>query len=126
MDVYVRLFCVCAVLCVQVTSLRRADPPPKGSYRMCIRLRNWKSAQDPTKGCRAIDRQTDAKGRSVSLAVANLGVTESINGDRAEEIPGAQYKIKKHWKHSALRTGWSGTGSGTGRGALCFLPWCNA
>jgi hypothetical protein len=27
MDVSVRLFCVCAVLCVQVGALRRADPP---------------------------------------------------------------------------------------------------
>jgi hypothetical protein len=27
MDVCVRLFCACAVLCVQVAALRRADPP---------------------------------------------------------------------------------------------------
>jgi hypothetical protein len=36
--------------------LRRADPPSKESYRLCIGLRNWKSGQGPTKGCRAIDR----------------------------------------------------------------------
>jgi hypothetical protein len=29
-DVCVRLFCVCAVLCMQVAALRRADPPPRG------------------------------------------------------------------------------------------------
>jgi hypothetical protein len=29
--------------CVQVAALRRADPPSKGSYRLSIRLRNWKS-----------------------------------------------------------------------------------
>jgi hypothetical protein len=35
--------------------MRRADPLPKRSYRLCIRLGNWKSGQGPTKGCRAID-----------------------------------------------------------------------
>jgi hypothetical protein len=31
------LVCVCAFfcVCVQVEALRRADQPPKGSYRMC-------------------------------------------------------------------------------------------
>jgi hypothetical protein len=33
MDVCVRLFCVCAV-CVQVTALRRAEPPFKKSNRL--------------------------------------------------------------------------------------------
>jgi hypothetical protein len=50
MDNCVRLFCV------QVEALRRADPPSKESYRLCIGLRNWKSGQVPTKGRRAIDR----------------------------------------------------------------------
>jgi hypothetical protein len=40
MDVCVRLFCVCALLCVQVAALRRADPPSKESYRLCKRSRN--------------------------------------------------------------------------------------
>jgi hypothetical protein len=31
MDVYVRLFCVCAVLYVEVAALRLADPPSKES-----------------------------------------------------------------------------------------------
>jgi hypothetical protein len=35
MDVCVRLFCVCAVLCVQVAALRRVDPPYKESYLLC-------------------------------------------------------------------------------------------
>jgi hypothetical protein len=44
MDVSVRLFCVRAVLCVQVAALRGADPPSKESYRLCKRTRNWKAA----------------------------------------------------------------------------------
>jgi hypothetical protein len=45
------ILCFCAVLCVQVAALRRADPPSKK-----FRSRNWKSGQGPKKGCRAIDR----------------------------------------------------------------------
>jgi hypothetical protein len=30
------LFCIC-LFCVQVAALRRADPPSKESYRLCIR-----------------------------------------------------------------------------------------
>jgi hypothetical protein len=56
MDVCLRLFCVCVVLCIG-SFLRRADPPSKESYWLCIGLRNWKSDQGPTKDCRAIDRQ---------------------------------------------------------------------
>jgi hypothetical protein len=41
MDVNVRLFCVCAVLCVQVAALRRADPPSEESYRLCIGSRMY-------------------------------------------------------------------------------------
>jgi hypothetical protein len=33
MDVCVRLFCV------QVVALRRADPPSKGSYRLCKKIK---------------------------------------------------------------------------------------
>jgi hypothetical protein len=36
-------------------ALRRADPPSKESYRLCIGLRNRKYVLDP-KGCRAIER----------------------------------------------------------------------
>jgi hypothetical protein len=56
MNVCVSLFCVCAVLFVQVAALRRADPPSKESYRLCNRSRNWKRGQGPTKGYRVIDR----------------------------------------------------------------------
>jgi hypothetical protein len=41
----VRLFYASAVLFVQVSALRRADPPPKESYRLCKRSRNWKAAK---------------------------------------------------------------------------------
>jgi hypothetical protein len=34
--------------------LRRADPPYKESYRLCIGSRNLKGGQGPRKGCRAI------------------------------------------------------------------------
>jgi hypothetical protein len=56
--------CLCSFIlfmlfCVQIEALRRADPPSKESYRLCIRLRNWKSSEGPTKGCKAIDRQID-------------------------------------------------------------------
>jgi hypothetical protein len=34
------VYSVCAVLCVRVAALRRADPPSKESYRLCMRLRN--------------------------------------------------------------------------------------
>jgi hypothetical protein len=40
-----------------VAALRRTDYSSKDSYRLCIRSRNWKSGQGPTKGCRAIDIQ---------------------------------------------------------------------
>jgi hypothetical protein len=39
MDIRVRVFCV-VLSCVLVAALRRADPPSKESYRMCIGLRN--------------------------------------------------------------------------------------
>jgi hypothetical protein len=44
------------LLCVWVAVSRRANPPSKESYRLCIWLRKWKSDQGPTKGCRAVDR----------------------------------------------------------------------
>jgi hypothetical protein len=54
MDVCVCLFCVCLVLCVG-SGLATGWSPPKWSYRLCKWLRNWKSGQGPTKGCRTID-----------------------------------------------------------------------
>jgi hypothetical protein len=56
-DVDVCIVCIYSVLmlfCVLVEALRRADPTSKESYLLCIGSRNWKSGQDPTKGCRAI------------------------------------------------------------------------
>jgi hypothetical protein len=43
-DVCVRSFCV------RVAASRRADPPPKESYRLCIGLGKVIRAQGPTKG----------------------------------------------------------------------------
>jgi hypothetical protein len=56
MDVCMHLFCVCAVLYVQVAALRRADLPSEESYRLCKKIKKLKSGQGPTKGCRAIDK----------------------------------------------------------------------
>jgi hypothetical protein len=39
---FVCVYSVCVVMCV-----RRADPPSKESYRLCIGSRNWKSGQGP-------------------------------------------------------------------------------
>jgi hypothetical protein len=50
----VRLFCVCVALCLGREALRQADPPSKEYSGLCIRSRDWKSGQSPTKGCRAI------------------------------------------------------------------------
>jgi hypothetical protein len=46
------------MFCVQVAALRRADPPSKESYRLCIGLRNLKSGQGP-KGYTAIERERE-------------------------------------------------------------------
>jgi hypothetical protein len=55
MDVcIVCVYSVFVLFCMQVEALRRADPPSKEFHRICIRLRNWKRGNDPTKGCRAI------------------------------------------------------------------------
>jgi hypothetical protein len=45
MDVCLHLFCVCAVLCVQVAALQWADPPSKESCQLRKRSRNWKVAK---------------------------------------------------------------------------------
>jgi hypothetical protein len=50
------LFILCLCYHVSVAALRRADPPLKEFYRLCIGLRNWKIGQGP-KGCRAIERE---------------------------------------------------------------------
>jgi hypothetical protein len=57
MDVYVRLFCVCVVLCVGSGLATVWSPPAKESYRLCKRWRNSKSGQGPTEGCTAIERE---------------------------------------------------------------------
>jgi hypothetical protein len=52
------VYSVFVLFCVQVAALRRADPPSKGSYPLCIGLRNLKSGQDP-KGCKARERERE-------------------------------------------------------------------
>jgi hypothetical protein len=59
MDVCVRLFYVCIVLLMQVAVLWEADPQSRDSYLLCKKDQETeKTAKvQPTKGCRAIDRQ---------------------------------------------------------------------
>jgi hypothetical protein len=47
-------FSVFVLFCVQVATLRLADPPSKGSYRLCIGSRNVESCQGPTEASRVI------------------------------------------------------------------------
>jgi hypothetical protein len=46
---------VFVLFCVYVAALQRADPPSKGSYRLCMDEENEKAAK-AHKGCRAVDR----------------------------------------------------------------------
>jgi hypothetical protein len=54
LDVCMRLFCVCLVLCAG-SGLRRADPPSNDSYRLCIGLKTKNAAKVQRKDCTAID-----------------------------------------------------------------------
>jgi hypothetical protein len=55
--IYMCVYPVFVLSCVQVAALRRADPPSKESYQLCKRSRNCKkSGKGTTKGSRAIDR----------------------------------------------------------------------
>jgi hypothetical protein len=47
--VSVCVYSVSELLCVYVAALRLTDPPSKGSYRLCMGLRKWKSSKGPTK-----------------------------------------------------------------------------
>jgi hypothetical protein len=40
------VYSVFVLFCVWIEALLRADPPSKGSYRLCTRSRNWKAAKD--------------------------------------------------------------------------------
>jgi hypothetical protein len=51
----VSVYSVFVLFCVD-SGLATSWSPFKESYRLCIRLRNWKSGQGPTKDCTAIDR----------------------------------------------------------------------
>jgi hypothetical protein len=49
------VYSVFVLFCVYVAVLRRADPPSKESYRLCIELET-EEALKAHKGCRDIDR----------------------------------------------------------------------
>jgi hypothetical protein len=53
--VIVRLFSICVVLSID-RGFATDSSPIQGVLPCMYRLRNWKSGQGPTKGCRAIDR----------------------------------------------------------------------
>jgi hypothetical protein len=61
MDVCLRLFCVCVVLCMG-RGLGTGCSSVQGVDRLYIRLRSWKRPR-PNKGCRAIDRQVEEEVR---------------------------------------------------------------
>jgi hypothetical protein len=58
MHVCVRLFCVCVVLCAGM-GVSTGWSPSKESYRLCTRLRNWKSSQDQTAVQSLKDKETN-------------------------------------------------------------------
>jgi hypothetical protein len=53
MDVCVRLFCVCVVVCVG-SCLATGWSPVQGVLLDVYRIKKLKSGPNPTKGCRAI------------------------------------------------------------------------
>jgi hypothetical protein len=57
MDISLRLFCVCVVLCVGSGLAMGLSPVQIDLPTVYTELRNWKSGHGPTKGCRAIDRR---------------------------------------------------------------------
>jgi hypothetical protein len=48
------VYSVCVAVCVG-SGLRRADPPSKESYRLCMNYETEKAAK-VNKGCKGIDR----------------------------------------------------------------------
>jgi hypothetical protein len=65
------------LFCVQVTTLQRADPLSKESYRLCIELRNWKRGKY-SKGYRAIDRLFTVY--KIKHLLSNKGARGSVVG----------------------------------------------
>jgi hypothetical protein len=55
MDVCVRLFCICVVLCTGSGPVTGWSPVQE-SYRLCKRIKKLKKRPSPRKGCRAINR----------------------------------------------------------------------
>jgi hypothetical protein len=59
MDICVRLFCVCTVLCAgsQVAAFQLADPPSKESYRLCKKIKKLNKSAKVQQ--RAVEPQID-------------------------------------------------------------------
>jgi hypothetical protein len=69
MDICVRLFCVCVVLCVG-SGLATGWSPVQGVLLTVYRLRNWKSGQG-SKCCRAIETGRERKNILLGFAKRN-------------------------------------------------------
>jgi hypothetical protein len=81
MDVCVRLFCVCVVLCI-CRGRATGWSLFKESYRLCIGLRNWKEGQGPTKDCRWMDGWIGRKFLNFSLTPCQF----SWKGDKTDGL----------------------------------------
>jgi hypothetical protein len=81
MDVCVLLFCLCAVLWAR-SGLATGWSPVQEYYRLCKRLRNWKSGQGTTKGCTATDEWMN---KWIHVRHCSLSEVFMIQSKRLEE-----------------------------------------
>jgi hypothetical protein len=97
MDVCVRLFYVCVVLCVG-SGLAMGRSPVQGVLPIMYRIRNLKNDQVPTKGCTAIGR-----GRGCSSTIAELGSRwrRIVNFTLPPFTPGEKAS-GTHWREAGL------------------------
>jgi hypothetical protein len=82
------VYFVFVLFCVYVAALRRADPPSKESYRLCIGLINWKAA----KVQRAVEPKSEIKRIPIlgipAAVVLDYGTSEMENNkNAASEAP---------------------------------------
>jgi hypothetical protein len=75
------VYSVFVLSCLQVAALRRPDRPSKEAYRLCKKIKKLKSGQAPRKRYRAIGRQTDEtiirNGSCTEYSRLPLACTES-------------------------------------------------